>query len=62
MERLVVLLPEDMSERRDRGLVHAELGHAGQALVDLQAYLQAEPLAADHEALEARVREIASGL
>ncbi len=62
MERLVVLLPEDMSERRDRGLVHAELGHAGQALADLQAYLQAEPLAADHEALEARVREIASGL
>ena len=62
MERLVVLLPEDMSERRDRGLVHAELGHAGLALADLQAYLQAEPLAADHEALEARVREIASGL
>ena len=62
VERLVVLLPEDMSERRDRGLVHAELGHAGQALADLQAYLQAEPLAADHEALEARVREIASGL
>lgn len=62
MERLVVLLPEDMGERRDRGLVHAELGHAGQALADLQAYLEAEPLAADHEALAARVREIASGL
>ncbi len=62
MERLVVLLPGDMHERRDRGLVHAELGHAGQALADLQAYLEAEPLAADHEALQARVREIASGL
>ena len=59
MERLVVLLPDDMGERRDRGLVHAELGHAGQALADLQAYLEAEPLAADHGALQARVKEIA---
>jgi len=64
MERLVVLLPQDMGERRDRGLVHAELGHAGQALSDLQAYLEAEPLAADHAALAARMKEIAgaSGL
>ena len=62
MERLVVLLPEVMHERRDRGLVHAELGHAGQALSDLQAYLEAEPLAADHGALAARMKEIAAGL
>jgi len=62
MDRLVVLLPGDMRERRDRGLVHAELGHAGQALTDLQAYLEAEPLAADHGALAARMKEIAAGL
>jgi regulator of sirC expression with transglutaminase-like and TPR domain len=62
MERLVVLLPHDMHERRDRGLVHAELGHAGQALTDLQAYLEAEPLVADRGALQARVKEIAAGL
>ena len=62
MDRLVVLLPQDMAERRDRGLVHAELGHAGQALSDLQAYLQAEPLAADHGALQARVKELTAGL
>jgi regulator of sirC expression with transglutaminase-like and TPR domain len=61
MERLVVLLPEDMRERRDRGLVHAELGHAGQALSDLQAYLEAEPLAPDHGALSARMQDIAAG-
>mgnify|MGYP000278744986 FL=1 len=60
MERLVVLLPDDMGERRDRGLVHAELGHAGQALSDLQAYLEAQPLAADHGALSARMKEIAA--
>ena len=62
MDRLVVLLPHDMGERRDRGLVHAELGHAGQALADLQAYLEAQPLAADHGALQARMKEIAAGL
>ena len=59
MERIVILQPQDMAERRDRGLVHAELGHAGQALSDLQAYLEAEPLAADHGALSARMKEIA---
>lgn len=58
-ERLVVLLPEDMTERRDRGLVHAELGHARQALSDLQAYLEAEPLAPDHRALSARLQDLA---
>lgn len=58
LERLVVLLPDDMQERRDRGLVHAELGQAGLALQDLQAYLAAEPLAPDHGALSARVREL----
>jgi len=62
IERLVLLLPQDMRERRDRGLVHAELGHAGLALTDLQAYLEAEPLAADNAALQARVKEIAAGL
>lgn len=58
MDRLVILLPHDMHERRDRGLVHAELGHAGQALADLQSYLEAEPLASDHGALSARMKEI----
>lgn len=64
MERLVALLPYDMAERRDRGLTHAELGHVGQALFDLQAYLEAEPLAQDRGALMARVQEIsgATGL
>ena len=28
LDRLVILLPEAWTERRDRGLVHAELGHA----------------------------------
>ena len=39
LERLVVLFPEDWTEYRDRGLVHAELGHLQEAADDLQCYL-----------------------
>jgi regulator of sirC expression with transglutaminase-like and TPR domain len=45
-DRLVVLLPQAWSEWRDRGLAHAEQGHAAQAVKDLETYLahaQAEP-------------------
>ena len=59
LDRILVLWPEAWAERRDRGLVHAELGNAGQALSDLQAYLDAEPLASDQGALQARIKEIA---
>lgn len=38
-ERLVVLLPENWTEYRDRGLAHAQLGHTEQALADLECYL-----------------------
>ena len=59
LDRLVILLPDVASERRDRGLVHAELGQVGLALADLQAYLEAEPLAPDQSALRARMNELA---
>jgi regulator of sirC expression with transglutaminase-like and TPR domain len=38
-ERLVVLLPEDWSEYRDRGLLHAKLGNCAEALSDLECYM-----------------------
>ena len=60
LDRLVVLLPEMWSERRDRGLVLAELGRNHDALKDLQAYLQAEPTAADGPALRDRIIELSS--
>jgi regulator of sirC expression with transglutaminase-like and TPR domain len=58
LDRLVVLLPEVWTERRDRGLVHAELGHTQEALHDLQVYLGAEPSAPDQAALQGRMREL----
>ncbi len=60
LNRLVVLLPEGWSERRDRGLVLAELGRKHEALQDLQMYLQAEPHAPDQDALRGRISELSS--
>ena len=40
LERLVILLPKDWDERRDRGLVHARLGAIDAAARDLAAYLE----------------------
>jgi regulator of sirC expression with transglutaminase-like and TPR domain len=58
MDRLVVLLPEYWAERRDRGLVHAELGHVHEALQDLRLYLEAVPSGPDTVALRNRVSEL----
>jgi regulator of sirC expression with transglutaminase-like and TPR domain len=60
LERLVVLLPEAWDERRDRGLVHAELGHVHEALQDLRQYLEAVPAAPDTAALRNRVSELSA--
>ena len=60
LERLVVLLPQAWDERRDRGLVHAELGHVHEALQDLRQYLEAVPAAPDTAALRNRVSELSA--
>jgi regulator of sirC expression with transglutaminase-like and TPR domain len=55
MERLVVLLPQAWDERRDRGLVHAELGQNAAAARDLRAYLEQASDAPDREAIQRRL-------
>ena len=60
-ERLVLLLPQAWDERRDRGLVLAELGRDEAAALDLQAYLQHQPDADDAGALRERLRGLADG-
>ncbi len=57
-QRLVLLLPGALEERRDRGLVWAELGRHGEAAADLEAYLAGAPLAKDAAALRERVAEL----
>lgn len=56
MERLVILLPDDARERRDRGLVQAELGRLDLACDDVEAYLAACPDEADVLALQRRLK------
>lgn len=57
-QRLVILLPDNASERRDRGLAYAQLECAQAALEDIEAYLEAEPDAEDAEQLRARLPEL----
>lgn len=55
LNRLVVLLPQAWEERRDRGLVQAELGAVDAAVHDLGDYLAHCPQAADHDDIGQRV-------
>ncbi|MBA3058348.1 MAG: tetratricopeptide repeat protein [Gammaproteobacteria bacterium] len=57
-DRLVVLLPQAWDEYRDRGLAHAELGHTGRALEDLETYLGNAEQGADMPAIARRVVEL----
>lgn len=47
IDRLLLLAPGDLSERRDRGLVSARLGGTVAAVTDLEAYLAGNPGAQD---------------
>jgi regulator of sirC expression with transglutaminase-like and TPR domain len=58
MQRLVILLPDDWEERRDRGLVRAELGDAEGALRDLADYVERSPGADDVRAINLRMGEL----
>jgi regulator of sirC expression with transglutaminase-like and TPR domain len=58
MERLVLVLPQDWSERRDLALVQAEMELWVEAAEGLQAYLQECPQADDAPALQERLQEL----
>jgi regulator of sirC expression with transglutaminase-like and TPR domain len=54
-QRLVILLPDDITERRDRGLAYANLSDPHAALEDLEAYLSLRPEASDAPALKEKM-------
>jgi regulator of sirC expression with transglutaminase-like and TPR domain len=58
LDRMVILLPTEWQELRDRGLAHAACGHHALALQDLQAYLAHAGDAADAPEVEERVRSL----
>jgi len=57
-DRLIVLLPQAWAEYRDRGLAHAEAGHPGHALEDLETYLANAGVTNDRPAIAARAAEL----
>lgn len=57
-QRLVILLPDEVTERRDRGLAYARLECPQAALEDLQAYLAECPYASDAQSLRERLTEL----
>lgn len=61
LDRLIVLLPEAWDEVRDRGLAWAELGDAGRALPDLEAYLLHADDALEAAAIAQRVQALRQG-
>ena len=54
-ERLVVLLPQGWEERRDRGLLYADLGLDAAAARDLLSYLEHAPDASDRALIASRL-------
>lgn len=55
-QRLVILLPGDMQELRDRAEVLESLGCWAAAAEDLQTYLRHNPAASDQELIKRRLR------
>ena len=53
--RMVVLMPDDWDERRDRGSAYARLGCNAEAAADFEAYLLHRPGAADRAAVAERL-------
>lgn len=57
-QRLVILLPDEMAERRDRGLAYANLDCPQAALQDLEAYLDRCPQATDADSLRQQLPKL----
>ena len=58
IDRVVVLQPQILEERRDRGLVRYQLGRYKEAQEDLQSYLDSAPSGTDTEHVERIVSQL----
>jgi len=57
-QRLIILLPGDVTERRDRGLAYANVECPQAALQDIEAYLSERPYAPDADMLREKLPEL----
>ena len=58
VERIVLLAPSDLEERRDRGMLLAQLGRLPEAVADTQAYLNLSPNAPDADAVREQLKKM----
>ena len=58
VERLLLLAPSDLEERRDRGMLLAQLGRLHEAVADTQTYLNLSPDAPDAEAVREQLKKM----
>jgi regulator of sirC expression with transglutaminase-like and TPR domain len=58
IDRLLLVLPGNLEERRDRGLLSARLGGTRAAVKDLEAYLEGAPLASDAKEVAALLKDL----
>ena len=58
VERILLLAPSDLDERRDRGMILAQLGRLGEAVADTQTYLNLSPAAPDADAVREQLKKM----
>lgn len=58
IERILLLFPDAVSERRDRGLLYYQIGRWTEASLDLEAYLDQVPAARDTAAIQGLLKQI----
>jgi regulator of sirC expression with transglutaminase-like and TPR domain len=58
VERLLLLAPHDLEERRDRGMLLAQLGRLPEAIADTQTYLNLSPDAPDADAVREQLKKM----
>ncbi|WP_429497587.1 SirB1 family protein [Robbsia andropogonis] len=57
-QRLAILLPQNIEERRDRGLAFARVDAYRPAIADLQAYLEERPASEDATIIETQLTDL----
>jgi regulator of sirC expression with transglutaminase-like and TPR domain len=58
IERILLVAPDALEERRDRGALLAQLGRYSEAVVDVQAYLAGAPNAPDAERVAEQLKQM----
>ena len=58
VERILLLNPHDLEERRDRGMLLAQLNRFNEAITEAQTYLNLSPEASDAEAVREQLKKM----